>query len=103
MHIFSNGVEDYDTLTLDDASTVCHGCFVLGHIWEGQGIMFGYTFVSRGATILSDRQVWPGARVGAYEMVEGGGKPVREPHTGITRSTSSMNMFNHTDLWHELC
>jgi len=47
VHIFSNGVEDYDTLTLGDASTVCHGCFVLGHTWEGQGITFGHT-VSRG-------------------------------------------------------
>lgn len=90
VHIFSNGVEDYDTLTLDDASTVCHGCFVLGHIWEGQGITFGYTIVSRGATILSDRQVWPGARVGAYEMVEGGGKPLRgrTHQAGNTQYTS---------------
>jgi len=95
VHIFSNGVEDYDTLTLGNASTVCHGCFVLGHIWEGQGITFGYTVISRGATILSDRQVWPGANVGAYEIIEGGGKPLREHQSGTTRSTSSMNMFKN--------
>lgn len=99
VHIFSNGVEDYDTLTLDDASTVCHGCFVLGHTWEGQGITFGHTVVSRGATILSDRQVWPGATVGAYEIVQGDGKPVREHLSGNTRSTSSMNMFKHVDSY----
>ena len=75
--IYSNGVEDYDNLTLEDDAAVCHGCFVMGHIWEGNGLSFGDTVVRAGATIMTDRQVWPGGDVQSREIVEGSGQPIR--------------------------
>ncbi len=75
--IYSNGVEDYDHLHFEDDAAVCHGCFVFGHIWEGNGISFGDVFVRSGATIQTDRQVWPGGDIQSREIVHGQGQPIR--------------------------
>lgn len=75
--IYSNGTEDYDNLTLEDDVAVCHGCFVLGHIWEGYGLCFGNTTMRSGSTLITDRQVWPGGEIQSRAIVEGCGQPIR--------------------------
>jgi acetyltransferase-like isoleucine patch superfamily enzyme len=75
--IFSNGVEDYDNLVIEDEAAVCHGCFALGHLFEGQGMCFADIVIGKGATILSDRQLWPGAVIAPYSEVHGSGAPIR--------------------------
>jgi hypothetical protein len=85
--IFSNGVEDYDALTIEDDVAVGHGCFVIGHIFEGKGLAFGEITLGAGTTVLTDRQVWPGAVTAAGAVVSGTGPPIRNYHSGIRLDT----------------
>ena len=78
--LFSNGVEDYDALTIGDDAAVCHGCFTLGHIFEGRGLSFGKCELDESCTVLTDRQVWPGARLAPLSVVKGKGPPIRKAY-----------------------
>ncbi|CAK0871610.1 unnamed protein product [Prorocentrum cordatum] len=75
--IFSNGVEDYDHLRIEGDAAIGHGCFVLGHLFEGRGLSFGKVHLGEGCSVLSDRQIWPGAVIPAFATVARRGPPIR--------------------------